>query len=606
MSFQRALFYDNCGYSNCGITYFIGPTGAQGTLGSTGYTGYTGPTGPGSTITGPTGPTGLQGLQGIPGGNGLVLYFISNTQINNVLNGIGATGSIAGPGTNTYSYTFADSFFIPAGPFQALINCKTSTGTSNIKISSITIGATPVLTSSSTATVTATQSLLQINGTFSSKNVTAGDQLILTIQNTGANSVTLYYQDTTVGISLITFSAPVILTGPQGPTGYTGEQGVNGSDSVVTGPTGVTGPQGVGGTASNTGATGPTGYTGPQSIVTGPTGPQSTVTGPTGPQGIPGGNGLNLYFITNTQLDNVLGATGPNQGTIAGPGTNTYSYVFDNSFFVPAGPFQALINCNTISGTSTIKISSITINSIEVLTNSTSATVTTTQSLVQIQGAFSQHSITTGNTLVVTIQNTGSNSVTLYYQNTSGFSLIIFSVPVIVTGPQGPTGPASTVTGPTGSNTIQISNITAAVPGTFYPIFSNEDGDVSQLYIQTGATGLNYTPSIGLLQSNQFNAYSDYRIKENVEVLDYRFTTDNLRPVTYTNKISGSQDIGLIAHELQEEFPFLVNGEKDGTSIQSVNYNGLIGVLIYEIKQLKAENKRIKEEIDSIKKILQL
>ena len=314
-----------------------------------------------------------------------------------------------------------------------------------------------------------------------------------------------------------------------------------------------------------------------------------------------------MYFISNTQLDNVLGATGPNQGTIVGPGTNTYSYTFDNSFFVPAGPFQALINCVSASSNSTIKISSITINGDEVLTNSTLATVTTTQSLVQIQGAFSQHSITTGDILVVTIQNTGSNSVTLYYQDPTGFSLITFSAPVIVTGPVGPTGPVSNVPGPTGINTvIQISNITAVVPGTFYPVFTNEDGVVSQLYIQTGSTGLNYTPSTGLLQSNQFNAYSDYRIKENVEVLDYRFTTDNLRPVTYTNKISGSQDIGLIAHELQEEFPFLVNGEKDGSSIQSVNYNGLIGVLIYEIKQLKAENKRIKEEIDSIKKLLQL
>jgi hypothetical protein len=45
--------------------------------------------------------------------------------------------------------------------------------------------------------------------------------------------------------------------------------------------------------------------------------------------------------------------------------------------------------------------------------------------------------------------------------------------------------------------------------------------------------------------------------------------------------------MGLIAHELQEEFPFLVTGEKDGDEHQSVNYNGLIALLIKEVQELK-------------------
>jgi hypothetical protein len=61
-----------------------------------------------------------------------------------------------------------------------------------------------------------------------------------------------------------------------------------------------------------------------------------------------------------------------------------------------------------------------------------------------------------------------------------------------------------------------------------------------------------------------------------------------LRPVTYNNnQANNKQDIGLIAHEVQEHFPFLVNGEKDGEDNQSVNYTGLIGLLIHEIQQLK-------------------
>jgi hypothetical protein len=53
------------------------------------------------------------------------------------------------------------------------------------------------------------------------------------------------------------------------------------------------------------------------------------------------------------------------------------------------------------------------------------------------------------------------------------------------------------------------------------------------------------------------------------------------------NKKSEKEDIGLIAHELQEEFPFLVTGKKDGKDMQSVNYTGLIGILIKEIQDLK-------------------
>ena len=96
-------------------------------------------------------------------------------------------------------------------------------------------------------------------------------------------------------------------------------------------------------------------------------------------------------------------------------------------------------------------------------------------------------------------------------------------------------------------------------------------------------------PTFGTCKATTFEASSDYRIKENVLNLinDSSFTVDNLRPVTYKNILSGKQDIGLIAHELQEQYPFLVSGEKDGAENQSVNYIGLIGILIKEIKELK-------------------
>jgi hypothetical protein len=91
----------------------------------------------------------------------------------------------------------------------------------------------------------------------------------------------------------------------------------------------------------------------------------------------------------------------------------------------------------------------------------------------------------------------------------------------------------------------------------------------------------------GNAYATKFYSTSDYRIKENVQNLNAQYTVDNMRPVIYTNKLEQKEDIGLIAHELKEHYPFLVNGEKDGENLQSINYNGLIGILIKEIKQLK-------------------
>lgn len=91
----------------------------------------------------------------------------------------------------------------------------------------------------------------------------------------------------------------------------------------------------------------------------------------------------------------------------------------------------------------------------------------------------------------------------------------------------------------------------------------------------------------GQVTASNFSANSDYRIKENVMPLNDAFVVDNLIPVTYKNIKTCKQDIGLIAHELQEYYPYLVDGVKDGENLQSVNYTGLIGILIKEVKDLK-------------------
>jgi len=93
----------------------------------------------------------------------------------------------------------------------------------------------------------------------------------------------------------------------------------------------------------------------------------------------------------------------------------------------------------------------------------------------------------------------------------------------------------------------------------------------------------------GNVKATTFNATSDYRIKENVEPLTTEYNVDYLKPCSYKMKDTDTKkrQTGFIAHELQEVYPHLVNGEKDGENMQTINYIGLIPILTAEIQRMK-------------------
>ena len=141
---------------------------------------------------------------------------------------------------------------------------------------------------------------------------------------------------------------------------------------------------------------------------------------------------------------------------------------------------------------------------------------------------------------------------------------------------------------------VTIGNSTANQSLTIYGTES-----ITSTLSVTGAATFSSTVGItGQCTAASFNANSDYRIKENVKDLNDNFTIDVIRPVEYNIKNSNEKAIGVIAHELQEIYPFLVNGQKDGEILQSVNYIGLIPILINEIKILKKEIKVIKTKLE--------
>ena len=143
--------------------------------------------------------------------------------------------------------------------------------------------------------------------------------------------------------------------------------------------------------------------------------------------------------------------------------------------------------------------------------------------------------------------------------------------------------------GTTATGSISLYSLNVGLGGiTTSGTLSANSFSVNNLTVTNGITvGSGGITTSGNMTAVSFITTSDYRVKDNIQPLDESYNVDYLNAVTYVNKIVQKQDIGLIAHELKEHYPCLVNGEKDGESMQSVNYTGIIPILINEVQRLK-------------------
>ena len=136
--------------------------------------------------------------------------------------------------------------------------------------------------------------------------------------------------------------------------------------------------------------------------------------------------------------------------------------------------------------------------------------------------------------------------------------------------------------------------------------FQNYSGEVDIFIIdeKDGSTSAGLVTSSYPINAPSMTTTSDYRIKQDIHEIAQETTVDQLNPVTYKNTITGKQDMGFIAHEVQEYFPFLVSGEKDGPTNQSINYNGFVALLTKEIQDLKKETQDLKQRMITLEKQL--
>jgi hypothetical protein len=132
----------------------------------------------------------------------------------------------------------------------------------------------------------------------------------------------------------------------------------------------------------------------------------------------------------------------------------------------------------------------------------------------------------------------------------------------------------------------------------FFPLFTDiTTGTIIASGISTSK--LTYNPSTGTLTAVDINSTSDINLKENIKTIENSLNTlTQLRGVSFDWKETGKSSYGVIAQELQEVLPELVkNGE-----VKSVNYNGLIGVLIEGMKSQQEQINRLEQKIQELTK----
>jgi hypothetical protein len=93
--------------------------------------------------------------------------------------------------------------------------------------------------------------------------------------------------------------------------------------------------------------------------------------------------------------------------------------------------------------------------------------------------------------------------------------------------------------------------------------------------------------------TGDYNLESDERVKENIQPLMNSLDIINaINGVSYIKKRNRKEEIGLIAQNVQEHLPVMV---QENNGLLGINYQGMIAVLVEAVKELSAEVDELKK-----------
>ena len=118
----------------------------------------------------------------------------------------------------------------------------------------------------------------------------------------------------------------------------------------------------------------------------------------------------------------------------------------------------------------------------------------------------------------------------------------------------------------------------------------------------TGAGGINIT---GVVTATDFNSTSDENLKENIHTIEDPLTkVVQIRGVNFDWKETQKSSVGVVAQEVEKVLPELVQltqqGEGGLGEHKTVNYNGLIGLLIEVVKEQQTQINSLNERLSKL------
>ena len=209
----------------------------------------------------------------------------------------------------------------------------------------------------------------------------------------------------------------------------------------------------------------------------------------------------------------------------------------------------------------------------------TVSTTTSTGTMTIAGGLGVSGNVNIGGTITGTLAGTGVSAGT--YGGAT-------SIPVLVVNAGGQITSASNVSVTSGTT---ITNESSS-GSTYYPILTTAtSGTISAA--NTSSSGLSYVPSTGTLSATVHTSTSDRNLKENITVIDDALNiVKGIDGIRFNWKDNHLPSAGLLAQQVAQFLPELVM--TDDKNNLSLNYNGVIGVLVQAIKELSAEVDQLK------------
>ena len=278
---------------------------------------------------------------------------------------------------------------------------------------------------------------------------------------------------------------------------------------------------------------------------------------------------------------------------------------------VANGGVQGNINSSGVSTVSSLSATNINATGVTTATTLSGTTLTYTNGTITNLGGTNVNY--SGISTLGTANATTINKVTITAPATSATLTIADGKTLTASNTLTFTGTdASSVAFGAGGTVAYTSNKLSAFSATtsseLAGVISDETGSGALVFATSPtlvtpvlgvATGTSLSLS-GVCTATDFNATSDINLKENIrQVESASELVSKLEGVHFSWKETGKETIGVIAQQIEEHLPQLV---QTGEDYKTVNYNGLIGVLIEAVKEQGAQIAALQAEIEELKK----